>query len=64
MFIELLLCSRHFLELEDTEADKKSKAFALQVLKFQRGIRRTTEREMEVQARKRMSQGVAMEPEG
>lgn len=37
MFIELLLCSRHFLELEDTAADKKSKAFALQVLKFQRG---------------------------
>lgn len=64
MFIELLLCSRHFLELEDTEADMKSKAFAHQVLKFQRGIRQTTEREMEVQARKRMSQGVAMEPEG
>lgn len=48
MFIELLLCSRHFLELEDTAADKKSKAFALQVLKFQRGIRQAMEREMEI----------------
>ena len=34
MFIEPLLYARHFLGPWDTEADKKSKASALQVLKL------------------------------